>query len=295
MSHPFADFGEIVSSDALLAPLTWLRLGGPAQYLARPRNTNELKGLVELADRESIPCRILAGGFNVLVRDQGVNGLVIHLVSPAFSDIQIHSNTVEAEAAVPLTALISQTARAGLAGLEHLTGVPGTIGGAVKSAASARSVNLEPLIQSITLLDADHDLVTLQREDLAPGHSWADMVDNDIILRVSLKLTPDDPEVVVKRMRNVWILKKENQPYGHQPSACIFRDPRPDTPAETFIEEAGMKGSRIGGAEISTRNANYIVAEPGCTPSDILKLIDLVRGEVDRRCKVELDLRLEVW
>ncbi len=295
MSHPFADFGEIITCDAPLAPLTWLRLGGPAQFLARPRNIDELTALVVSAYRQSIPYRILAGGFNVLVRDQGVNGLVIHLVSPAFSDISINGNLINAEAAVPLTALISQTARAGLAGLEHLTGVPGTIGGAVKSAATAKSVSIEPLIQRVTLLDADHELVTLQRDDLAPGHSWSDMVDNDIILSVGLELSADDPEVVVKRMRNVWILKKENQPYGHQPSACLFRDPRPDMTAESYIEQAGLRGSRIGGAEISTRNANYVVAEPGCTPSDILKLIDLVQGEVERRCRVELELRLEVW
>lgn len=295
MSHPFADFGEIVICDAPLAPLTWLKLGGPAQFLARPGNVEEMAGLIQTANRQSIPWRILAGGFNVLVRDQGVNGLVIHLASPAFSDLEINGRCVHVGAAVPLTALISQTARSGLSGLEQLTGVPGTIGGAVKSAAATRSVSIEPLIQSITLLDANADLVNLERQDLAPGQTWAELVDSDVILKLTLDLSHEDPETVVRRMRNVWILKKENQPYGHQAAACIFRDPRPDQLAESLIDESGLKGSRIGGAEVSMRNSNYIVAEPNCSPGDILKLIELIRGEVERRFGVVLELRLEVW
>lgn len=297
MSHPFADskVNDIVTCDAPLAPLTWLSLGGPAQYLARPRHVDDLSELIRIANANAIPWRVLAGGFNVLVRDQGVNGLVIHLVSPAFSDLEIQDKSVHVGSAVPLTALISQTARAGLSGLEQLTGVPGTVGGAVKSSAATRVVTLEPLIRRLTLMDADTDVVTMERQDLAPGQSWADLVEGDVILDLDLELTPDNPESVVKRMRNVWILKKEHQPYGHQASACIFRDPKPDRTAESLIEQAGLKGSRIGGAEVSVRNANYIVVEPNCQPGDVLRLIDLIRGEVERQFRVELALRLEVW
>lgn len=295
MSHPFAAFGEIVICDAPLAPLTWLKLGGPAQYLARPRNVEELVALIQTANNHSIHWRILAGGFNILVRDQGVDGLVIHLASPAFSDLEIDGRLVHVGAAVPLTALISQTARTGLSGLEQLTGVPGTVGGAVKSAAATKNVSIEPLIRSVTLLDADADVVTLEPQDLAPGQTWAELVDSDVILKIVMELTPEDPEIVVRRMRNVWILKKENQPYGHQAAACIFRDPRPDQSAESLIDEAGLRGSRVGGAEVSLRNSNYIVAEPNCSPGEFLKLIDLLQGEVERRLGVQLELRLEVW
>ena len=294
MSHPFAEFGEIVTCDAALSPLTWLRMGGPAQFLARPRHVDELAGLIRTANKNSIPWRILAGGYNVLVRDKGVNGLVIQMASPSFSELLITENRVTTGAAVPLTALISQTARAGLSGLEQLTGVPGTIGGAVRSSASTRSASLEPLIQRLTLLDADTDIIKMDRHDLAPGQSWAELEDH-VILDLELELTPDDPENVVRGMRNVWILKKEHQPYGHQPAACVFKDPRPDQTAESLIDEAGLKGSRMGGAEVSVRNSNYIVADPNCSPNDILRLIDLVRGEVKRRLGVELALRLEVW
>jgi len=102
-------------------------------------------------------------------------------------------------------------------------------------------------------MDADTDIVTMERQDLAPGQSWSDLVERDVILDLDLELTPDNPEVVVKRMRNVWILKKEHQPYGHQASACIFRDPRPDLPAESLIEQAGLMwlGSGLTDPDIS--------------------------------------------
>jgi UDP-N-acetylmuramate dehydrogenase len=130
--HSFDAFRGIVKADEPLAPLTWFRLGGPAAFLARPGNVEEVIELLNHARDLGLPARILSGGSNVLVRDEGFPGLVLHLESPVFSDVSIEGNRVEVGAAVPLTALISQTARAGLAGLEVLTGIPGTVGGALR-------------------------------------------------------------------------------------------------------------------------------------------------------------------
>ena len=113
--HSFKDFQAIVTPDEPLAPHTWFRLGGPAAYLARPRNVAEVVGLIRRSRELEIPFQVLGGGSNVLVNDEGFPGLVIHLESPAFSDVTIDGGKVETGAAVPLTALISQTARAGLA------------------------------------------------------------------------------------------------------------------------------------------------------------------------------------
>ena len=130
--HPFDDFQGIVTADEPMAPHIWFRLGGPAAFLARPRTLDQLLGLIRRCRDEQIPFKLLAGGSNVLVRDEGTRALVIHLESPAFSDVTIRDRRVVAGAAVPLTALISQTARVGLAGLEVLTGIPGTVGGALR-------------------------------------------------------------------------------------------------------------------------------------------------------------------
>lgn len=127
--HVFDDFRGTVKSDVALAPLVWFRLGGPAAYFANPCQIDELVALLKRCRQEGIAFKILGGGSNVLVRDEGVEALVIHLESPFFSDLTVRDNVVEAGAAVPLTALISHSARAGLGGLEVLTGIPGTVGG----------------------------------------------------------------------------------------------------------------------------------------------------------------------
>ena len=142
LMHPLDDFLEIVSPAAPLAPLTWFRLGGPADFLVRPRSEDELVKVVARCVEAGLNWRVLGSGSNVLVVDQGVRDVVILLESPAFSDVVVDHASVKAGAAVPLTALISQIARAGLSGMEVLTGIPGTIGGAVRGNSGTRQGNI---------------------------------------------------------------------------------------------------------------------------------------------------------
>ena len=116
-----------------------------------------------------------------------------------------------------------------------------------------------------------------------------------MILSAEFELEPEDPEAVVRRMRRIWIIKKENQPYGHQSSGCIFKNPTPDLSAGTLIEQAGLKGTRHGGAEVSDRHANFIVAQPGATAADVLHLIDQIRQRVWQQFGYELELQIQVW
>jgi UDP-N-acetylmuramate dehydrogenase len=292
--HSFDDFRAIVQADEPLAPHLWFRLGGPAQYLARPRTLDELLGLLRRCRDEQLPYKLLAGGSNILVRDEGVAAMVIHLESPAFSDVAIDRNVVEAGAAVPLTALISHSARAGLAGLEVLTGIPGTVGGALRGNAGDRQGSIGQFVRRATVIDAAGQVQVRDRDDL----SFADRdsnLDEAVILSAAFELDPEDPEAVVRRMRRIWIIKKENQPYGHQSSGCIFKNPTPDLSAGTLIEQAGLKGTRHGGAEISDRHANFIVAQPGASAADVLLLIDQIRQRVWQQFGYELELQLQIW
>jgi len=292
--HSFDDFRGIVKADEPLAPHIWFRLGGHAAYMARPRSLDELLALLRRCRAESLPFKILSGGSNVLVRDEGVNALVIHLESPAFSDVTVRGNTVEAGGAVPLTALISQSARAGLAGLEILTGIPGTVGGALRGNAGDRQGAIGQFVRRATVVDAADEVQVRERDDL----SFADRasnLDEPVILSAEFELANEDPETVVRRMRRIWIVKKENQPYGHQSSGCIFKNPSPDVSAGTLIDQAGLKGARHGGAEVSDRHANFIVAQPGATASDVLQLIDQIRQRVWQQFGYELELQIQVW
>jgi UDP-N-acetylmuramate dehydrogenase len=283
-----------VKLDEPLAPLVWFRLGGPAAYFASPRQLDELIALLKRCRQEGVPFKILGGGSNVLVRDEGIAGLVIHLESPFFSDVTVRDNVVQAGAAVPLTALISHSARAGLAGLEVLTGIPGTVGGALRCNAGGRQGAIGQFVRRATVLDPADIVQVRERDDL----SFADRdsnLDEPLILSAEFELANEDPEAVVRRMRRIWIIKKENQPYGHQSSGSIFRNPSPDVSAAALIDQAGLKGTRCGGAEVSDRHANFIVAHPGAKASDVLELIDRIRQRVWQQFGYELELQIQVW
>jgi UDP-N-acetylmuramate dehydrogenase len=290
----FDDFPGTVKSGEPLAPYTWFRLGGPAAYFASPRTVDELLGLLKRCRREGLAFKILAGGSNVLVKDEGVNALLIHLESPFFSDISITGNIVEAGAAVPLTALISHSARAGLAGLEVITGIPGTVGGALRGNAGSRQGAIGQFVCRATVLDRSDEIQIRERDDL----SFADResnLDEPVILSAAFELQTEDPESVVRRMRRIWIIKKESQPYGHQSSGCIFRNPSPDVPAGTLVDQAGLKGTVFGGAQVSDRHANFIIAHPGAKSADVLQLIDRIRQRVWQQFGYELELQIQIW
>jgi UDP-N-acetylmuramate dehydrogenase len=292
--RPLDEFRDFVKPDEPLAPLTWFRVGGAAEYLARPRTVEQLLALVSCCLREQIPYRVLSGGSNILVRDQGVPGVVIFIESPAFSDLRIEGRRVITGAAVPLTALISQTARAGLAGLEVLTGIPGTVGGALQGNAGSRQGSIGQFVRSVTAIDESGQLVTREHDDLSFSYRWSNFEDS-IILSATLVLEPEDPEAVVKRVRRIWIIKKENQPYGHQSSGLIFKDPAPDVSARMLIDQAGLKGARMGDVEVSDRHSNFIVAQPGASAADVLALIGHIRQRVAEQSGYDLELQIQVW
>ena len=292
--QPFDEYPGIVKAGAPLAPMTWFRLGGNAEYLARPGTVDELTGLVARCRSAGLSWRVLSGGSNVLVRDGGVDGLVLHLESPSLADVAIEGPRINVGAAVPMTALISRTARAGLAGMEILTGIPGTVGGAIRGNSGGRQGAIGQHVRGVTVLDADGEVRHRGRDDLLFSYRRSNL-DDCVILSAELELEADDPDDVVRRMRRIWIAKRENQPYGHQSAGCIFKNPTPEVSAGSLIDQAGLSGRRIGGAEVSDRHANYIVAEAGATVSDVLELIDFMREEVLRRHGYELELQIQIW
>lgn len=294
MSHPFEDFREFVTVDQPLAPLIWFRLGGPAAYFAKPRGIEDLKAVLKRAADAEIPFRLLGGGSNVLVRDAGAQALVIQMESPFFSDVKVEGNRVIAGAAVPLTALISQTARAGLAGLEVLTGIPGTVGGALLGNAGSRQGSIGSFVSRVQVLDSALEPQERERDDLSFSGRRSNL-DEPVILSAEFELASEDPEAVVRRMRRIWIVKKENQPYGHQSSGFIFRNPSSDVSAGALIDQAGLKGARVGGAEVSERHANFIIAHPGAKSDDVLQLIDQIQQRVWQQFGYELEPQLQIW
>lgn len=286
-------FEHIVRENESLAPFTWLRLGGPAQYFAEPTSQGELQALVRAANQAGLPCRLLGGGSNLLIRDEGVPGLVLHLAAAAFGKIEVNARRVTAGGGARLGHLISTAVREGLAGLEPLVGIPGTVGGALRTNAGTHSGDIGQYTASATVMSIKGDLATRRRDELRFAYRDSNL-DELVILEATFELEPGDPAVLTKRMQQLWILKKAGQPLTDQSNCCVFKNPG-GISAASLIEEAGLKGTRVGDVEVSERCANFIVAGPRATSRDVLELIELVRQTVSERTGAELELAIEIW
>jgi UDP-N-acetylmuramate dehydrogenase len=286
-------FEKIVRQSEPLAMHTWFQLGGPAEYFAEPDSVEELTALVRRCHEEGIEVRLLGQGSNILARDEGVPGLVIHLSAPAFGEIRIEGRSVAAGGGAMLGRVVTTAVHRGLAGLETLIGIPGTVGGALHGNAGAHGGNIGQWTFQATVLTAAGDVADRSGDDLAFDYRQSSL-DELAILEARCELEEDDPRQLAQRMQKHWIVKKASQPMGHQSAGCVFKNPR-GVGAGKLIDDAGLKGTRIGGAVVSDRHANFIIAEPECTSQDVLRLIDLVRGQVRDRMGVELELEMEIW
>lgn len=294
MAYPgLEEFAEIVKSGERLAPYTYLKLGGPADLLVQPRSRDELFAVVRRLMQLQIPVRVLGNGCQLLVRDEGVRGAVLRLQAAPFTQISVNGRRVRTGAGAALSALISATAALGLTGLEMLVGIPGTVGGALRHNAGDKSGEIGPYVQAVEVVDNRGEAQIRERDELRFAYRWSNL-DEPVILGAELDLEPDQTDVIVKRLRKAWILRKANRPPGFQAAVRLFRDPR-GLSAAALITQAGLAGTRVGGAELSERDSNFLVANPGATAHDVLRLIDLVRSRVRERFHVELELELTIW
>ncbi len=286
-------FDEIVRSREPLAPHTWMGIGGPAEYFAEPRSIDELQSLVRRAAAEGLQIRLLGGGSNLLARDEGVPGVVVRLSAPAFADIQADKQIVTAGGGARLGHVISSAVRSGLGGLETMVGIPGTIGGALHGNAGSSGGDIGQWTCAADVMTRTGDIISRQREDLVFAYRHSSL-DELVILNAQFQLETDDPQELTKRMQKEWIVKKAAQPLVHQSAGCIFKNPR-GISAGMLIDQAGLKGTRIGGAEVSDRHANFIVVDRDATSHDVLQLIDVMRSRVAEQLGVELELEVEIW
>jgi UDP-N-acetylmuramate dehydrogenase len=288
-----AEFAEIVQRNEPLAPFTLLKLGGPAEMLVRPRSRDELAAVVRRCFEEGVPLRVLGGGCNLLVRDEGVRGVVLRLSEPAFTQVTVEGNRVRAGTGAAVSALISQAARHGLAGLEALIGIPGTIGGALRTNAGNRSGDIGQFVRSVEVMDTHGAAHVRERDELQFGEH-ASNLDDPVLLSAEFALESDTPDAIVRRMRKSWIQRKAAQPFSFQSAARAFKNPR-GLSAAALIEQAGLARTRVGGAEVSDRDANYVVVQPGATARDVLRLIDLMRSRVKEQFNVDLEREITIW
>jgi UDP-N-acetylmuramate dehydrogenase len=288
-----AEFAEFTTANEPLAPYTHLKIGGSAELFVQPRSVGELTAVLRHCADAKVHLRVLGAGVNLLVRDEPLSGVVVRLSNPAFSHITVGGTRVRAGCGATLPALISAAARHGLAGLETLIGIPATVGGALRHNAGGRGGEIGPLVRRVEVLDERGAVDVRERDELSFAES-ASNLDDAVLLAAEFELERDATDAIVKRMRKAWIQRQAGQPYSFQAAARIFQNPK-GFHAAALIEQAGLARQKVGGAEISERNANYVVANPGTTARDVLRLVDLLKSKVHERTGIELERELVVW
>jgi UDP-N-acetylmuramate dehydrogenase len=287
------DFPAITKRNEPLAQYTHLKIGGPAEFLVQPRTTDELRAVLAACQTQKVPVRMLGAGHNLLVRDDPIPGAVVRLTAPAFTMIEWDGKRITAGGGGPLYDLIAFSVRQGLTGLETLVGLRGTVGGSVRCNVGDKSGEIAESVKQVTVLTDAGKVQVRTREELNFSEHQSD-IDEPVILSVVFELDKDDPAAILKRMRKAWVLRKAAEPFSYQAAVRLFRN-TPAQTAATLIDRAGMTKTRVGGAELSERNSNYVVAHPGTTAADILQLAERVRKQVRDRTGADLERELHVW
>lgn len=287
------EFAAITKTNEPLGPYTRFGIGGPAEALVEPRTPDELAGVVRGCAAAGIPYRVLGAGGNVLIRDEGVPGVVLRLAAPAFQEVGVQGNRLRAGCGTPLADLIAAAARHGLVGFESLVGLAGTVGGALRLNAGDRNADVGQFVRQVEVLDGQGQVQVRDRDELHFGLCRSDL-DDPVLLAAEFELERAPAPLIVKRLRKAWIQHKASQPYSHQASGRIFRNP-PGLSAAALIEQAGLVGTKVGGAQVNDRNADYITAEPGTSARDVLRLIELIRARVAEQFRTDLELALSIW
>jgi UDP-N-acetylmuramate dehydrogenase len=289
----FSGLEKIVKRDFTLAPMTWYGLGGNADYFITPTSVDELKKVVQRCRQNSIPMYVLGFGSNLLVSDEGVRGAVIKLSGEEFTTAKFEGEWLTAWGGADLSKLVLACVRKELSGLEGVAGIPGSIGGAVRMNAGGNFGDIGASVDSVVLMDYDGNVFERQKPDLEFQYRWTN-ISAKFILCAKIKLTPAEPDQILRTIKEIWIYKKNSQPLNTKNSGCVFKNPR-GLSAGALIDRAGLKGKQIGGAQVSEKHANFIMALKGCTSDDVLKLINLVRQTVKEQFDIDLELELEIW
>ncbi len=286
-------FLSLVRENVPLAPFTRLHIGGTARYFAEPADEAQLQQVLSLAAADSIPVRILGGGSNLLVRESGFDGLVVQLASPAFDRIILDGQTVRCGGGVWLSHLVTACVAGGLAGVEHLVGIPGTVGGALHGNSGTDEGDIGQVVRSARLMKRDGQIVQVDAPGLTFSHRRSSL-DELVILEATLTLKPDDSVRLTKREQTFWIVKRSKQPNAPARSAIAFIDPDGGS-ASALLHQCGVLGMIEGGVQLSMAYPNYLVATEGATFDQVISLLERARSLVYDRQGLKLQTHLVVW
>jgi len=283
--------GKLLENE-LLSRYTTYRIGGPARYLLNPAEVEDVEKALQFAQEKGVPWLVLGLGSNVLVKDGGFPGLVIRL-GKGLDKFEMKGATAIVGAGMPTPLLARRTADAGFAGVERFIGIPGTVGGGVYMNAGAHGAEFAEVVTEVTVMDPKGKLKQLTRKQI-PFKYRASGLGQVIVLEAKLGLGEEAPAKLKEVQGRLFRWRKAGTPFDQPCCGSVFKNPGGPKTAGMLIEEAGLKGFRIGGAHVSILHANYIVNTGNATAADVLKVIDHVRKTVAKKLRVELELEVKV-
>ncbi len=297
-------FGNNVKFDEPMSKHTSLRVGGPAEAFVIPENIEALKDLVNWSWQKKIPCLTIGDGTNLLVRDGGINGIVIVLTNCLKTIAQTDFNTdgviVNAMAGAGMLNLCFFALKRGLEGMNFAIGIPGTVGGGIMMNAGTSYGSVESVLESLNILLPTGQTLRIRKEKLDFAYRRLSLNKEQtyvhggqlVILDGCFRLHPSDPEKLKKEARKILKTRRQRQPIGLPSAGCFFKNPVSEKTAGELIELAGLKGKSIGGAEISSKHANFLINRHKASAADFLALMELVEDAVLKM--FDIDLKREV-
>jgi UDP-N-acetylmuramate dehydrogenase len=274
-----------------LARHTTMGVGGPAAVMAFPRSPDELQKTLRARSELGVPHRILGGGSNLVVVDDGLDELVVNTEDMRRVDVR-EDGTVTAEGGANLIRTVVRCCRAGWRGMESAVGIPGSIGGAAVMNAGAYGFSISDVLKEIVVYDENG-------ERAEPPDGWrfhyrgSSIPDGAAVASMTVALRPDDPEVLARETHELSHQRTRSQPGGRN-AGCVFKN-APNAPAGKLIDGLGLKGTRRGGAVVSPRHANFVVNDGNAKAQDVLDLLHLVHERVAKETGVDLELEVKVW
>jgi UDP-N-acetylmuramate dehydrogenase len=289
--------GNVVSGEKL-GRHTSFRIGGPADIWAEPKDVKDLKRIVTFAAEKHIPVLVIGGGTNILAKDEGFNGIVIHLGADVFKGIKIDGTKVKVGAGYSVPGLVRLCCSEGLCGLESLIGIPGTVGGAVCMNAGGWSSplykNIGDYVTALKVMDSKGNIKTLKKPALSFGYRSSNLP-GYIILEACLELGKEEASALKSRCSKFLKMKKDKQVLDAPSAGCVFKNPE-DSQFTTgqMIDMLGLKGYAMGDAQISEKHANFIVNKGNASCKDVLKLVEMIRSRVMDNYNISLELEIRI-
>ncbi len=278
----------------LLSNHTTFRIGGAAKYFAVPKNEEEIMEAVDFAIVKDLPYYILGKGSNVLFPDEGYSGVVIEIGAGMEKVERIGDTGIRAQAGVSLSSLAAFAAREGLAGLEFAGGIPGTLGGAVTMNAGAYGGEIKDVIVSAKVMDEDGGVKVLSRDELELGYRTSIVQKKQlIVLEAEFSLKPGETEAIQNTMKELNAKRREKQPLEYPSAGSTFKRPEGYF-AGKLIEDAGLRGYRVGDAQVSEKHCGFVVNRGKATCAEVLQLIEEVQKKVKEQFGVQLEPEVRI-